>query len=90
MDAGRRDPIGLELRWEDANLRGTVKAGPRSFPITKASYKADSGDIAFEFDAEGNRGQKVHYMIDGKVSGNTMAGTWTHDDQHGDFKVTNE
>jgi hypothetical protein len=90
MDAGRREPISVELRWEDANLHGTVQAGPRSFPMTKASFKPDTGAISIEFDAEGNRGQKVHYVIDGKVSGNSMSGTWSHDDQHGDFKVMKE
>ena len=36
-----------------------------------------------EFDAEGNRGRVVHYIIDGKINGNTMTGTWTHDDEKG-------
>jgi hypothetical protein len=40
-----------------------------------------------EFDVEGNRGQVVHYVIDGKVSGNSITGTWSHDGQQGDFKV---
>jgi len=43
-----------------------------------------------EFDAEGNRGRTVHYIIDGKVNGNTMTGTWAHDDEKGDFRVTKE
>jgi len=43
-----------------------------------------------EFDAEGNRGRTVHYIIDGKVNGNTMTGTWTHDDEKGDFSVTKQ
>ena len=84
----RRESITVDLRWEDANLRGVVKAGQRSLPITKASFKPDTGAISIEFDAQGNGGQTVHYAIDGKVAGNTMAGTWSHDDQHGDFHVT--
>ena len=43
-----------------------------------------------EFDAEGNGGRTVHYVIDGKVDGDTMTGTWTHDDQRGDFRVMKE
>jgi hypothetical protein len=89
-DADRRDPISVDLRWEDKTLRGTIHAGPRSLPLTKASFNADSGAIVMEFDAEGNGGRTVHYVIDGKVSGNTMAGTWSHDDQHGDFRVTKQ
>jgi hypothetical protein len=89
-DSARRDPIRVELRWEDRNLRGVVQAGFRGLPITTASYKPETGAISIEFDAEGNGGRKVHYVIDGKVSGNTMTGTWTHDDQRGDFRVTKE
>ena len=89
-DADRRDPITVDLHWEDTNLRGAVRAGPRSLPLTKASYQRDTGAISMEFDAQGNNGRTVHYMIDGKVAGNTMSGTWSHDEQHGDFKVTKE
>ena len=30
----------------------------------------------------------VHYVIDGKVDGSTMTGTWKHDTVSGDFKIT--
>jgi hypothetical protein len=86
----RREPIRVELQWENGDLRGTVHAGPRSLPLTKASFKSDTGAIALEFDTEGNGGRMVHYVIDGNVSGDTMSGTWTHDDQKGDFKVTKQ
>src|SRR5262245_24541797 len=86
----RREPISVDLRWEEGNLRGIVNAGPRSLPLTKASFTAETGVISMEFDAEGNRGRTVHYIIDGKVNGNTMTGTWAHDDEKGDFHVTKE
>ena len=80
----------MDLRWENDSLRGVVHAGFRSIPLTKASFKRETGDIAMEFDVEGNRGRTVHYIIDGKLSGNAINGTWTHDDEHGDFKVTKQ
>src|SRR5262245_52329821 len=86
----RRESIGVDLKWEGGALGGVVHAGVRSLPLTKASYQADTGAISLEFDAEGNGGRTVHYVIDGKVSGNTMTGTWTHDDQHGAFRVTKQ
>ena len=86
----RRESISVDLRWEDGNLRGIVHAGSRSLPLTKASFTAETGAISMEFDAEGNRGRIVHYTIDGKVNGNTMTGTWTHDDEKGDFHVTKQ
>ena len=87
LESDRREPISVDLRWEGENLRGIVRAGPRSLPLTKASFKPETGAISMEFDAEGNGGRIVHYLIDGKLSGDMMTGTWNHDDQHGDFRV---
>jgi hypothetical protein len=86
----RREPISVDLRWESDSLHGVVHAGFRSIPLTKASFKRETGDVTMEFDAEGNRGRPVHYVIEGKLNGNAIAGTWTHDDEHGDFKVSKQ
>jgi hypothetical protein len=85
--ADRREPIRVDLRWEDTNLRGTVHAGARSLDLTKVSFKPETGDISMEFEAQGNNGQTVHYKIEGKVEGDTMSGTWRHERQSGDFRV---
>src|SRR5262245_3268410 len=90
LSPDRREAISVELRWENTNLRGVVRAGFRSIPLTKAAFKPETGAISMEFDAEGNGGRTVHYVIDGKVDGDTMTGTWTHDDQRGDFRVMKE
>jgi len=89
-DADRRDPVTLELRWEDTHLRGTVHAGPRSLPLSKASFKPETGAISMEFDVPGNNGETVHYMIEGKVEGKMMTGSWGHDAQRGDFRLTRQ
>ena|SRR5206468_7896751 len=86
----RRDPVSLELRWKDDKLSGTVRAASRSLPLSTASFKADTGAIAMEFDAPGNNGQTVHYKIEGKVEGNAMTGSWGRDGQSGDFHVTRQ
>ena len=90
LSSDRRESISVDLQWEGENLRGVVHAGQRPLPITKASFKPDTGAIRMEFDAEGPGGRTVHYVIDGKVTGNMMTGTWSHDDQHGDFRVTKQ
>ncbi|PYS21849.1 MAG: hypothetical protein DMG11_27425 [Acidobacteria bacterium] len=89
-DSYRREPIKVELRWEGSNLRGTIQAGVRDLEIKKASFKPETGAITMEFDAQGNNGQTLHYKIDGKVEGNVMKGTWSHDDQRGDFRVSRQ
>jgi len=88
VPSGQRESISVDLRWDKEILRGTVHAGQRTIPLSKASFNKDTSQLGMEFDAEGNRGQAVHYVIDGKVSGDTITGTWTHDNQQGDFKVT--
>jgi hypothetical protein len=90
VGGGRSEPIAVDLRWQEPNLSGSVLAGMRSLPLTKASYAPDSGAITMEFDTEGNGGRTVHYVIEGKISGDTMTGSWTHDGQRGDFKVRKE
>jgi hypothetical protein len=87
-DTERHEQIKLELRWEASNLRGVVQAGFRELPVTKASFTPETGAITMEFDAQGNNGQTVHYVIEGKVEGNAMSGTWNHDSQRGDFRLT--
>ena len=87
-DAERREQIRLDLKWEDSNLRGVVRAGFRDLPVSKMSFKPESGAITMEFDAQGNNGQTVHYIIEGIVKGDAMAGTWSHDGQRGDFRLT--
>jgi hypothetical protein len=88
-DAERRDPVTLDLRWDNTTLRGTVHAGPRSLDVSQALFKPETGAINIQFDAQAG-GRTVHYVVDGKVDGNRMSGTWTHDGQLGDFKVTKQ
>ena len=88
-DAQRRDPVTLDLRWENAILRGTVHAGPRSLDISQALFTPETGAIQIQFDAQAN-GRAVHYVVDGKVEGNEIRGSWSHDDQKGDFHVTKQ
>jgi len=88
-DPDRRDPVTLDLRWENSVLRGTVHAGPRSLDLQNTSFKPETGAITMEFEAQAN-GRAVHYVIDGKVEGNQMKGTWGHDDVKGDFRLTRQ
>jgi hypothetical protein len=50
----------------------------------------ETGAITMEFDAQANNGKTVHYTIEGRVDGNAMTGSWTHDAQRGDFHVTRQ
>jgi hypothetical protein len=89
-DAVRRENVAVDLRWEGSNLNGSVKVGVRSIPLTKATFDPATKAMTLEFDAQGTEGQPVHYVIEGKVEGKMMTGTWHHDDVSGDFRVTKE
>ena len=80
-----RTPVTVDLKWDGANLSGTVNPGPNAIELTKASFKPDTGAITMEADAPGHGG---HYTIQGKVKGNTMTGTWGRDNGSGDFTIT--
>jgi hypothetical protein len=86
-DAERREQVRLDLTWEDSKLRGLVRAGFRELPVSKVSFKPDTGTITLEFDAQGNNGQTVHYVIEGTVRGDAMTGSWSHDGLRGDFRL---
>ena len=82
-----RNPVTVELKWDGKNLTGTVNPGPNAVELKKATFDSKSGSVHFEADATNRRGNAIHYVIDGKVEGSTMTGTWIHDNRKGDFKI---
>src|ERR1043165_7430156 len=75
-----RNTITLDLKWDGKTLAGTIKPGDPNgrmyrsftpFPIEKAQYDPETGEIKFEalFSP-----RERNYVITGKVTGNKMAG----------------
>ena len=83
-----RNQVTVELKWDGKILTGTVNPGPNAVEIKNATFDPQSSAIHMEADATSRRGGQIHYMIDGKVEGDTMTGTWNHDNRKGDFKIT--
>jgi uncharacterized protein (DUF2147 family) len=86
--ANDRNAVTLDLKLDGTNVTGTVNPATDAVPLTKGSFVRDTGAIMMEADAKGRGGATIHYVIDGKVEGTTMSGTWSHDDKKGDFKLT--
>lgn len=89
-NAQDRNTVSVDLKLEGKEVTGAVKSINYNRPevkISKGTYDAGAGTIHLEADAQG-RGGAVHYVIDGKVMGGTMAGSWNHGASKGDFKLT--
>jgi hypothetical protein len=82
-----RNQVTVELKWDGQNLTGTVNPGPNAVELKKTTFDPKTGAIHMEADAASRRGGQVHYIIDGKVEGNNMTGSWSHDNRKGDFKI---
>ena len=87
-NANDRNQVTVELKWDGKKLTGTVNPGANSVELKKATFDPKTNAIHFEADATNRRGNQIHYVIDGKVEGSTMTGTWKHDNRNGDFKIT--
>ena len=86
---GHRNPVTVELRWDGSALTGMVNPGPNALELKKASFNPETGEVILEADAP-YHGTVAHYMIEGKLEGDTMMGSWKHDDVDGDFKLTKQ
>lgn len=86
--AADRNTVTVDLKWDGKALTGTVNPGENAVELQKCSFDAKTGMVHMEADAKNRRGAAVHYMIDGKLEGATMSGSWNHDNRKGDFKIT--
>lgn len=84
-----RNQVTVELKFDGKKtVTGTVNPGANAVALTKSTYDPATKAVHLEADAKGHGGGMVHYLIDGKVDGGTMTGTWKHDPVNGDFKIT--
>ena len=90
-----RNTISLQLKWDGTNLTGMVVPGDPSgrmyrnfagFPIENGSFDPKTGTFKFEAVYQA---RNRHYFIEGKVTENTVKGTWKRpeDRADGDFKL---
>ncbi len=89
--ASDRNQVSVDMKWDGKALTGVVKTVGAQRPdvqLQKSTYDAAKGTVHMEADAPGRGGATVHFVIEGKVTNNTMTGTWGHDSLKGDFKLT--
>jgi hypothetical protein len=85
--ASDRNQVTVELKLDGKNVTGTVNPGPNAVPLKNSTFDAATSAIHMEADTKNRRGNDIHYVIDGKVEGTTMTGSWNHDNRKGDFKI---
>jgi hypothetical protein len=80
----------VDLKLEGAAITGVVKTANRpEVPLSKGTFDATARTVKMEAVAPNPRGgANVRYIIEGKLEGNTLAGSWNHDSTKGDFKLT--
>ena len=87
--ATHRNNVTVELKWDGKALTGTVNPGPNAITLQKSTFDPKTSAVHMEADSKDMRGTgMVHFVIEGKVSGNTITGSWNHTGSKGDFKIT--
>ena len=84
-----RNKVTVELKWDGKELKGTVNPGPNAVGLQKVTiWVTKTGAVHFETDTKDQKGNPIHCVIEGQVNKNTMAGSWSHENGRGDFKIT--
>ena len=86
--AGDRNAVTVEFKWDGKALTGTVNPGPNAVSIQKGTFDSKTNAVHFEADVKSRAGSNIHYVVDGKLDGKTMTGSWSHPNSKGDFKIT--
>ena len=73
--------------WDGKSLKGTINPGSNAVELIGGSFDAQSGSVKMELDGPNSRGEVVRYKIEGKLSGNTLAGTFDRGGESGTFKI---
>jgi hypothetical protein len=83
----RQTEVTLELKWDGATLKGTVDPHRTPFELSKASFDPKTNAVRMELDGPNSRRDMVHYVIEGKIAGTTMSGTFDRAGEKGTFKI---
>lgn len=91
-NAADRNQVSVELKWDGKALTGVVKSvrpAREEVTLSNSSFDPATQTVKMEAEAKNPRsGASIKYVIQGKLSGNTMTGSWNHDSRTGDFKLT--
>ena len=87
--ATHRNQVTVQLCWNGSELTGIVNPDTDAIALTMASFDSETGELVLEAEAA-YHGAMTRYSMAGKLEGNTMMGSWKHDNTDGDFKLTKQ
>jgi hypothetical protein len=89
-NAGDRNQVSVELKWDGKALTGIVRTANRpEVTLSNSTFDAATRTVRMQAQARNPRtNANITYTIEGKVDGNSMTGSWNHDAVKGDFKLT--
>jgi hypothetical protein len=85
-----RNPVTVDFKLAGKAITGTVNSEGKVVPVKNGTFDPKTNAFHMEADAPGPGDRVVHFVIDGKLENNTLAGSWNHDARKGDFKITKE
>ena len=87
-NAQDRNPVTVDLKWDGKALTGVVRTANRQeATLGPSSFDPKTNTVKMTTSAQNRRGGTVNYVIEGKLSGGTISGTWNHDAVKGDFTI---
>ena len=80
----------MDLKWDGKVLTGVVKTASRpEVNLSNSTFDATTRTVKMEAEAKNHpHRRQCQILIDGKLDGTTMTGSWNHDNIKGDFKLT--
>ena len=89
-NAQDRNQVTVDLKWDGKVLTGVVRTtGRPEVNLSNSTFDATTRTVKMEAEAKNTRtNANIKYLIDGKLDGTTLSGSWNHDNVKGDFKLT--
>lgn len=83
----RQTEVTVEFKWDGKELTGTVDPQGNAYKFTKASFDPSTSAVRMELDGPNSQRETVHYVIEGKVTGKTISGTFNRAGETGTFNI---
>jgi hypothetical protein len=85
-----RNQVTVDLKLSGKTVTGVVKTANRAeVALSNSTYDAATRTVKMQAEAKNPRsGESIKYVIEGKLEGTSMTGSWNHDNRKGDFKLT--